>query len=86
MSQTTFRKLGPQRQDAIGKHAVQQIEQALAKIGMDPDGVLVMIDDGERVAAAFNGTEHALAMMVECVNRKYADEMGTERKPCCKPL
>jgi phosphomannomutase len=75
---TTFKSLGPARQVSMMKQCVEQIEQALAKIGMDPDGVLVLIDDGFRVAAHFSGTENSAKVMVECVN----NQLG--KPSCCK--
>lgn len=75
---TTFRTLGPARQESMMQQCVEEIEQALAKIGFDPDGVLVLIDDGQRVAAHFSGTDNSAAVMVQCVNQKLG------KPSCCK--
>jgi hypothetical protein len=75
---TTFKQLGRKKQSDIVQDTVRAIEAALAKIGMDPDGVMVLIDDGERVAVHFHGTDNSAAAMVQCVNER----MG--KPSCCK--
>ena len=64
------------------KQCVEQIEQALARIDFDPDGVMVLIDDGECVAAHFSGTDESGDAMARCMISKFPSATQ-KRPPCC---
>lgn len=78
-----FREMSKPARDRIVQSTVAKIEQALAAIGVDPDGVLVAISDGDLVGVHFNGTDAAQQVMATVIGASMGRQHVREGRPHC---